>query len=257
MTPNFPRTDQVLAERREALSRMKEHQPNLYLWRVGLGIVFIAICLASALLLFKNHDNVVNMVDNAGSWGIIAFIIGLSLAVVLLMPTPFFKVFAGAIFPFHWAVIINFAGSMIGGVIAFFFGRWLFRDAILTGVSKDSRLSRIEASLGEESMRISILVRLSPILPDEWLNYILGAGPVSLRTFVISNCSSMVYCLAYAYYGYAIGEIALREGGFSNFTSSMSGMMMLIIGLIATVVATVIVTRVTVRALSEVLDEEE
>ncbi len=236
---------------------MKEHQPNLYLWRVGLGIVFIAICLASALLLFKNHDNVVNMVDNAGSWGIIAFIIGLSLAVVLLMPTPFFKVFAGAIFPFHWAVIINFAGSMIGGVIAFFFGRWLFRDAILTGVSKDSRLSRIEASLGEESMRISILVRLSPILPDEWLNYILGAGPVSLRTFVISNCSSMVYCLAYAYYGYAIGEIALREGGFSNFTSSMSGMMMLIIGLIATVVATVIVTRVTVRALSEVLDEEE
>ena len=236
---------------------MKEHQPNLYLWRVGLGIVFIAICLASALLLFKNHDNVVNMVDNAGSWGIIAFIIGLSLAVVLLMPTPFFKVFAGAIFPFHWAVIINFAGSMIGGVIAFFFGRWLFRDAILTGVSKDSRLSRIEASLGEESMRISILVRLSPILPDEWFNYILGAGPVSLRTFVISNCSSMVYCLAYAYYGYAIGEIALREGGFSNFTSSMSGMMMLIIGLIATVVATVIVTRVTVRALSEVLDEEE
>ena len=67
----------------------------------------------------------------------------------------------------------------------------------------------------------------------------------------------MVYCLAYAYYGYAIGEIALREGGLSNFTSSVSGMTMLIIGLIATIVATVVVTRVTVRALSDVMDEEE
>jgi len=249
--------DQVLAERRDALNRMMKHQPNLYLWRVGLGVVFISICIACAVLLFKNHDTVVRMVDNAGSWGIIAFIIGLSLAVVLLMPTPFFKVFAGAIFPFHWAVIINFAGSMIGGIIAFLFGRWLFRDAILAGVSRDPKLTRIEAALGEESMRISILVRLSPILPDEWLNYILGAGPVSLRTFVLSNCSSMVYCLAYAYYGYAIGEIALREGGLSNFTSSVSGMTMLIIGLIATIVATVVVTRVTVRALSDVMDEEE
>ena len=257
MTPNAPGMDQVLAERRAALNRMMKHQPNLYLWRVGLGVVFISICIACAVLLFKNHDTDVNMVDNACSWGIIAFIIGLSLAVVLLMPTPFFKVFAGAIFPFHWAVIINFAGSMIGGIIAFLFGRWLFRAAILAGVSRGPKLTRIEAALGEESMRISILVRLSPVLPDEWLNYILGAGPVSLRTFVLSNCSSMVYCLAYAYYGYAIGEIALREGGLSNFTSSVSGMTMLIIGLIATIVATVVVTRVTVRALSDVMDEEE
>ncbi|MDP6907114.1 MAG: VTT domain-containing protein [Candidatus Thalassarchaeaceae archaeon] len=252
-----PAKDLGLIERREHLQRMKKNQPNLYVWRVGLGLIFIAICLACAVLLFKNHNAVMELVDRAGSWGIIAFILGLSLAVVLLMPTPFIKIFAGAIFPFHWAVIINFAGSMIGGIFAFLFGRWLFRDAISAAVASDPKMRNIEYAIGEESMRISILVRLSPILPDEWLNYILGAGPVTLRTFVISNCSSMVFCLAYAYYGYAIGEIALREGGFDNFTASTTGMMTLIIGLVATIVATIVVTKVTMKALSEVIEEEE
>ena len=118
-------------------------------------------------------------------------------------------------------------------------------------------MQRIDAAIGEESMRISVLVRLSPIIPDEWLNYILAAGPVNLRTFMISNCSSMVYSLVYAYYGYAIGEIALREGSIEGVATSSANLGLLLLGLVATIVATVIVTRVAMKALSDVMEEEE
>ena len=245
-----------LAESRDQIQHMKEYQPRLYRWRVGFGLFFVAICFALGLLLFKNHEAVTRLVDEAGDWSEIAFIIGLSLAVVLLMPTPLIKTFAGAIFPFHIAVIVNFAGSMVGGLIAFIFGRWLFRDAILATIENDAKLKRIDAAIGEESMRISILVRLSPIIPDEWLNYILAAGPVKMRTFLISNCASLVFSLVYAYYGWAIGEVALQEGGFDAFSHSAGGLAMLVGGLIATVVATVIVTRVTMKSLSGVMAEE-
>ena len=252
-----PAMDLGLIERRGHQQRMMENQPKLHAWRMGLGLIFVATCIIIGFLIFKKHDAVINFVEEAEEWGVIAFIMVISVSIVLLMPTPFIKIFAGAIFPFPVAVLINFAGSMIGGLFAFIFGRWLFRDSILDIISKDSRMQRIDAAIGEKSMRISALVRLSPILPDEWLNYILAAGPVNLRTFMISNCASMAYCLAYAYYGYAIGEIALREGSIEGVTTSSANLGILLLGLVATIIATVVVTRVVMKALSDVIGEEE
>ena len=252
-----PAMDLGLIERRGHQQRMMENQPKLHAWRMGFGLIFIAMCIIIGFLIFKKHDAVINFIEEAEEWGVIAFIMVISVAVVLLMPTPFIKIFAGAIFPFPVAVLINFAGSMIGGLFAFIFGRWLFRDSILGIISMDSRMQRIDAAIGEESMRISVLVRLSPIIPDEWLNYILAAGPVNLRTFMISNCSSMVYSLVYAYYGYAIGEIALREGSIEGVATSSANLGLLLLGLVATIIATVIVTRVAMKALSDVMEEEE
>ena len=181
---------------------------------------------------------------------------GLSIAIILLLPTPFIKIFAGAIFPLHLAVFVNFVGTMIGGIGAFLFGRWLFRDGLVEAISNNEKLKKIDSAMGEESMRISVLVRLSPLVPDEWLNYILAAGPVNLKTFSISNCASIVYCFAYAYYGWAFGQIALKEGGLSSFSESTGALIMLIVGVIATVIATVIVTRITMKALQGAIDGE-
>ena len=105
-------------------------------------------------------------------------------------------------------------------------------------------------------MRISVLVRLSPLIPDEWLNYILSAGPVKFRTFALSNCASIVYCVVYSYYGWAVGQFALKEGGLKLLSNSTGGMAVLIGGLIATILATIIVTRVTMKALGDAFDED-
>jgi uncharacterized membrane protein YdjX (TVP38/TMEM64 family) len=107
-------------------------------------------------------------------------------------------------------------------------------------------------------MRISILVRLSPIIPDEWLNYILGAGPVNLRVFIISNMSSLIFSLIYAYYGHVLGILVLRSSGISEVRHTNGALMMLFAGLIATIIATIFITRAAMKALSGiVVDEDE
>lgn len=246
-----------LIERRDYVKYLRQSQLGKHRWRIGLGLVFITICIVCGFFLWKHQDGVIEIFENAGPWGVFGFTIGLSIAIILLIPTPLIKMFAGAIFPLHLAIFVNFVGTMIGGIVAFLFGRWLFRDGLVEAISNNEKLKKIDSAMGEESMRISVLVRLSPLVPDEWLNYILAAGPVNLKTFSISNCASIVYCLVYSYYGWAFGQIALKDGGLAAFSESTGALVMLVVGLIATVVATVVVTRVTMRALKDAIGDTE
>jgi uncharacterized membrane protein YdjX (TVP38/TMEM64 family) len=248
--------DLGLGKRRGYVKHLRQSQLGKHRWRIGLGLIFVATCIVCGFFLWKNQDNVIQLFDNAGPWGAIGFIVGLSIAIILLLPTPFIKIFGGAIFPLHIAIIVNFVGTMLGGIGAFLFGRWLFRDGLVEAISNNDKLQKIDAAMGEESMQISVLVRLSPLIPDEWLNYILAAGPINLKTFSISNCASIIYCLVYSYYGWAFGQIALKEGGLSAFSESSGALIMMVLGIIATVVATVIVTRVTMKALQDAIDGE-
>ncbi len=244
-----------LGERRDTVNHLKQSRWGRRRWRVGLGLVFISGCLAIGYFLLKHQNSVIEIFENAGSIGVIGFIVAISIAIILLLPTPLIKIFAGAVFPLHVAVFINFIGTMIGGFCAFFFGRWLFRESLAEAIAGSQKLSRIESAIENESLRISILIRLSPLIPDEWLNYIMAAGPVNSKTFGISNCASIVYCFAYAYYGWAVGKIAFSQDGVSGFSESPSAVVMLVVGMIATLAVTIIVTRVTMRALGDVIDD--
>jgi uncharacterized membrane protein YdjX (TVP38/TMEM64 family) len=249
--------DLGFAERRDYVKHLKQSHLGSHRWRIGLGLVFVAVCIACGFLLLRNQESVRDIFESAGSLGFVGFTVAISIGIMLLLPTPILKMIAGAVFPLHLAVLVNFIGTMIGGFGAFIFGRWLFREGLVEAISKKPKLERIHSAIGEESLRISVLVRLSPIIPDEWLNYILAAGPVNTKTFTISNCASIVYCFAYAYYGWAFGQIALKEGGVTAFSQSSNAVAMLVFGLIATLVVTVIVTRVTMDALSDVVGDAE
>ena len=243
------------AERRDHVKHLKQSQLGKHRLRAAMGLVFVAACVTCAFILFNNQQNVISIFESAGSLGFFGFAVAISIAIMLLLPTPILKMFAGAVFPLHLAVLVNFIGSMIGGFGAFIFGRWLFREGLVEAISKKPKLERIHSAIGEESLRLSVLVRLSPVIPDEWVNYILAAGPVNTKTFAISNCASVVYCFVYAYYGWTFGQLALKEGGLSAFSESTGAMVMLVCGLIATLVATIVTTRVTMRALSDVMDD--
>ncbi len=254
----LPRPSELrLMDGRQNLEQMKQQKVGVYKWRALFGLVALVLCGLAGYFLFQDAVEIIDWFKGFGIWSPVLFAIALSLAIVLLLPTPFVKVGAGAIFPFWIAVAVNFVASMVGGLIAFVLGRWLFRDSIKEAIQNDKRMLNIESALDEDAMRISVLVRLSPILPDEWLNYIMSATPVSMRVFVLSNISSLIYCIIYAYYGYALGSIALSRSGMAGLTQSSGGLLLLLMGIIATVIATVIVTRTSIRVLKEAIGEEE
>ena len=73
----------------------------------------------------------------------------------------------------------------------------------------------------------------------------------------MSNLSSLIYCLIYAYYGHALGSIALSRSGMAGFTQSSGGLLLLLMGIVAIVAATVLVTRTSIRILEEAIGDVE
>tara|TARA_B100001564_G_scaffold325822_1_gene307644 strand:- start:1149 stop:1934 length:786 start_codon:yes stop_codon:yes gene_type:complete len=256
-TPSMPTPSEMqLVDGKDSLQQMKEHQPRLYRWRALLGVVILLFCAAAGYVLFNDAVSIISWFDDVGPIGPVLFSLTIALCIMLLMPSPLLKVASGAIFPYWIAVLVNYAASLIGGMLAFLTGRWLFRDIIHQSISKDERLARIEDALSEDALRISILVRLSPVIPDEWLNYMMSASPVSFRVFMLSNATSFVYSFAYAYYGHVLGSIALNRSAIQGVQTSSAGIAVLVFGIFASIFATVYITRASKAALSGALSSE-
>ena len=246
-----------LVDRKSELNELKTNQPLVYRWRAVIGLLVLLSCAVCSILLFQDAQRILLWFEELGTFGPVVFTLSLSLAVVVLFPTPLIKVAGGAIFPFWIAAAANFIASLFGGMIAFVLGRWLFRETIERSIHNDKRLATIERALTNDALRISILVRLSPLIPDEWLNYLMSATPVRFQTYMLSNCSGIVYSLAYAYYGHIIGRLALGSSGMSGLSSSPFGTALLVFGVVASIAATVLVTRASMKALQEAVFFEE
>lgn len=233
-------SDSKITIKEEKVSRLR-----LYL---SLGI--ISIWLIIGFFFFQDVGGFIEWFDELGPLSSVVYCLVVSLAIVLVLPTPILKVGAGALFPYWLAVLVNFVASLIGGLIAFLLGRWLFRDYISQIVASDERLVKLESAINEEAMQISVLVRLSPLLPDELLNYVMSSSPVSVRVFFLSNLSSIVYSLAYAYFGLAAGKLVFSGEGMEGFAKSPAGTILLIIGVIASILVTVVIARMTKKAVN-------
>ena len=151
--------------------------------RLFVSVLIVIIWSVILFNIFKDISYFLDWFEDLGSLAPILFVLILIFGVVILAPTPILKVTSGALFPYWLAVLINFTASVIGGLLAFLLGRWLFRDMIGEIVSEDKKLQKIEKAIEEEAMKISVLVRLSPLIPDELLNYIMASGPVTTRVF--------------------------------------------------------------------------
>ena len=231
-------------------TKIKIKQEKVSRTRLYFSLVVISIWLVVGFLFFQDVAEFIEWFDELGPLSSVVYCIVVSLAIVLVLPTPILKVGAGALFPYWLAVIVNFIASLIGGLIAFLLGRWLFRDYISKIVASDERLVKLESAINEEAMQISVLVRLSPIVPDELLNYVMSSSPVSIRVFFLSNLSSIVYSLAYAYFGLAAGKLVFSGEGMDGFAKSPAGTTLLIIGVIASILVTMVIARMTKNAVN-------
>ena len=218
--------------------------------RLLSSLSIIILWIIVGYFVFQDVGQFIKWFDGLGTMAWLIYCLMVTIAVVLLVPTPILKVGAGALFPYWIAVVVNFTASVVGGLIAFMMGRWMFRDYIAEIVANDVRLVNLESAITEEAMQISVLVRLSPIIPDEWLNYLMASSPVTTRTFFISNLSSIVYSFAYAYFGLVAGELVFSGNGMDGFAQSPVGSTLLVIGVIASVLITLLIARMTRRALN-------
>ncbi|KAG2425117.1 hypothetical protein HYH02_015061 [Chlamydomonas schloesseri] len=209
-------------------------------------------------------------VTSSGWAGPAVFVALYVAATVLLFPASVLTLAAGALYgPGAGTALVSLA-STTGATAAFLVSRYLARPwvedklkdqprfrAVLRGVggsgSGSGSGSSSSSSFTSSGAYVVFLLRLSPLVPFNLLNYACGLTPVGLAPYVAASWAGMLPgTFAYVYLGGA-GRAAVDAAASGGASMSTSQLVLYGVGAVATVLA----TRAISSAASKALEEQE
>jgi uncharacterized membrane protein YdjX (TVP38/TMEM64 family) len=191
---------------------------------------------------------VVLRLTELGSWAPVLFILIYVAAAVTLAPAFFLTVAAGAMFGVWWGSVIVFIGASLGASAVYALASPLGRSPWMQRVTRDPRVAAVRTAVAGEGIRVMFLLRLSPLVPYNILNYALALSGVRYTDFVVAFLGMIPAILMYTYYGKVVGDVAALAAGVSP-PRGREYYALLVVGLIAIIVSTMMITRAARRAI--------
>lgn len=241
-----------------------------------------AILILIAILVFVVVDSTVgdsrvksvltdflDAVEDLGFWGAVLFALVYVVATVLLIPGTILTLGAGFVFTRTnggdnvagtlIATAVVFVGATAGATLAFIFARFLLRDAATKLTEKYKVFRAIDKAIETNGLKIVFLLRLSPAIPFNVLNYILGTTNVTLREYVLACFGLLPGTIAFCFVGSTLGSLSdVEEGGEnSDGSGDTAKLIILIVGGVASIIAVVLITIYARRELKKYLDEAQ
>jgi uncharacterized membrane protein YdjX (TVP38/TMEM64 family) len=217
---------------------------------LAIAAALLALVWAFGRFAGEPFLELIQMIGGLGTAAPFLFIGVYILATIALVPGSLLTLAAGAMFGLWRGTLIVFVGAVIGATLAFLIARHLARPAVERRLAGDVRFTRIDSAVGREGARIVLLLRLTPILPFNLLNYGLGITRVRFRDYVLASVGMLPGTILYVYSGRVIGEITAIAAG-ARVERGPASWAVLVLGLLATLALVVVITRIARRALAE------
>lgn len=165
---------------------------------LGLGVLAMAVNFSPDRVL-----KLLDWVSEHRGEGSVLFTFAYTAGVVLMLPAMVMAMSAGAIFGIVAGVLLSWLGSSVGQVIAFIAGRYVFRDVVVSYLTRQfPKWTAIDSAMSREGWKLVTLLRLSPIAPWNILNYALSVTSVPFATYTIaSSLSILPYLVLFVYFG--------------------------------------------------------
>jgi uncharacterized membrane protein YdjX (TVP38/TMEM64 family) len=221
--------------------------------RIGLGV----LALAALVLLGRQAAGLVQdfaaWVATLGFWGPAVFMAGYALAVIGFVPGSILTLGAGVIFGLLAGTLYVFLAASVGACAAFLIARYLARGAVEKRLEGNPRFAAIDRAVAQQGLKITFLLRLSPVFPFNLLNYALGLTRVRFADYTLACLGMIPGTLLYVYLGSLVGDLASIAAGETG-ASDATRRWIFLIGLAVTVLVTVVITRIARRALRDATD---
>ena len=190
---------------------------------------------------------------DTGAIGIVLFVGAYIAATVAFLPGSLLTLAAGFAYGPIWGLAVASPSSIAGATAAFLLGRTLLRDWAARKTSDSARVQAISRAVEQEGFKIVLLLRLSPLIPFNVLNYALSLSRVRVGTYVAASAIGMLPGTAlYVYLGSLAPTAAQLATAAERGGAGRLGLY--IAGLVATIVVVVIATRAAKRVLRAELD---
>jgi uncharacterized membrane protein YdjX (TVP38/TMEM64 family) len=224
--------------------------------KIGGAVALAALAIGAAAVLPLSIwvGWLVEWVRAAGATGAIVYALVYVLATVCMIPGSILTVGVGVAYGPIWGTLFVSPVSVLAAAVPFALGRTLARGWVAGWTASDPRFRAVDVAVGEHGFKIVVLMRLSPLVPFNVLNYAFGLTDVKLRDYVLGSFVGMLPgALLYVYIGSMIGEVAALSRGEEAVGTARQ--LLSAAGLVATIVVTVFITRLARRALSTKLSE--
>jgi len=193
-------------------------------------------------------------VRRLGPWGPLAFALLYVVTTVAFIPGAWMSLAAGAIFGVARGLLIVFTGAVLGSSAAFLIARHGARQWVTARLRPGIAFDQIDRAVAARGRRIVLLLRLSPVVPYNVLNYILGLTRVRFVDYLAGAVGMIPMTVVYIYSGKVAGDMATAAGG-GSIPRGAGYYGVLIAGLGATCAVTIMLARIASRALREAAKE--
>lgn len=185
---------------------------------------------------------------DVGPWAPVLFTLIYIVAAITLAPAFFLTVAAGAMFGVWRGSLIVFVAASLGASAVYAIGARVATFGWMQRIVRDSRVAAIRSAIQGESVWIMFLLRLSPLVPYNVLNYALALSGVRYVDFVIALVGMIPAIVMYTYYGRVVGDVAALAAGVAP-PRGPEYYVFLVVGLVAIVVSTSMIARAARRAM--------
>jgi uncharacterized membrane protein YdjX (TVP38/TMEM64 family) len=188
--------------------------------------------------------------DRLGPLAPLVYVGGYVVATVAFVPGALPTLAAGALFGLAEGTLYAFIGETLGGIAAFLIARRVARPMVERRLVRDPRFHAIDRAVAAEGGKIVFLLRLSPLVPFNMLNYVLGVTCIRFRAYALASIGMLPGAALYVYYGKLAGDVTALAAGVAPARGA-GYWAVLVFGLAATALVTTLLARVARRALRE------
>ena len=127
-----------------------------------------------------------------GMAGVALFIAIYALAVVAMLPGSLLTLTAGFVYGPVGGLLVASPASVLGATLAFMLARSALRGWILARIDRYPKARALDTALGANSFVLVLLLRFSPAVPFNVLNYALGLSDATLGRYVAASFIGML-----------------------------------------------------------------
>jgi len=169
-----------------------------------------------------------NWVEENPGAGVGAFIGVYFVATVCFIPGSILTLGSGFVFANRFGLGLGLLfstlsvliGATLGSIAAFLIGRYLFRDCIRSTLyERYTIMQAVDNAMRSEGLKIMILLRLSPVVPYNVINYVLGVTSVTLRDYSLASVAFIPGTLLYTFLGASAGSLVESASSGSDDTT--------------------------------------
>lgn len=223
---------------------------------VALGLLGVAALVSIRFLDVRElGQELEGFLSSSGPEGPLAYIAVYTGATVALLPASVLTLVAGYVYgPVKGTAIVSLA-STLGATLSLLVSRYLARPWVQQQILSNPQLRSLDQGISDQGAKIVFLLRLSPLVPFNLLNYALGATNVGVTQYMLASWAGMLPgTFAYVYLG-SLGRTALdvaAGGGGQDWVKTS----LYVVGALATLWVSKVIADVAGRALKEGKEDE-